>query len=122
MIIMAKHILVKGIVQGVGYRPFVYGLATRLGLHGWVCTTSGGVEILVDGQNRHVDHFIQALSREKPSLAKIDSLEVSEVSTISLSTFEIREAQDLQGAYQPLPPDIALCPDCERELFNPKAR
>ena len=46
---MAKHIPVKGIVQGVGFRPYVYGLATRYHLHGWVCNTSGGVEILVEG-------------------------------------------------------------------------
>ena len=68
---MAKHILVKGIVQGVGFRPFVYGLATRLHVHGWVCNTSGGVEILVDGQNGNMEQFIQALSQEKPPLAVI---------------------------------------------------
>ena len=119
---MAKHILVKGIVQGVGFRPFVYGLATRLHVHGWVCNTSGGVEILVDGQNSNIEQFIQALSQEKPPLAKIDSLEVNEAPAFLSSEFEIRESQNLQGAYQPLPPDIGICPDCERELFNPRDR
>lgn len=120
--IMAKHILVKGIVQGVGFRPFVHGLATRLGLHGWVCNTSGGVEILVDGQADHIERFIQSLSIEKPPLAKIDSMDVKEAPPTSLVNFEIRASLDVQGAYQPLASDIAICPDCERELFNPKDR
>ena len=119
---MAKHILVKGIVQGVGFRPFVYGLATRFNLHGWVCNTSGGVEILVDGQNSDVEQFLPAISLEKPPLAKIDSLEINEAPTDLSSVFEIRESQDVQGTYQPLSADLAICPDCERDLFNPKDR
>ena len=119
---MAKHILVKGVVQGVGFRPFVYGLATRLYLQGWVCNTAGGVEILVDGQSDNLKQFIQTLSIEKPSLAKIESLDVQEVPCTSLANFEIRASQDVQGVYQPLSADIAICPDCERELFNPKDR
>jgi hydrogenase maturation protein HypF len=119
---MAKHISVKGVVQGVGFRPFVYGLATRLNLHGWVCNTSGGVEILVDGLSPDLEQFIQSLSLEKPPLAKIDSLEVHEASSDSSSNFEIRESLHVDGAYQPLSADIAICPDCERELFNPRDR
>ena len=119
---MAKHISVKGVVQGVGFRPFVYGLAIRHHLHGWVCNTSGGVEILVDGETDDLERFIQSLPVEKPALAKIDSLEVNEAPIDLSSSFEIRESQDIQGAYQPLAADIAVCPDCERELFNPKDR
>ena len=119
---MAKHILVKGIVQGVGFRPFVHGLATRLNLHGWVCNTSGGIEILVDGQGEGLEQFIRSLSLEKPPLARIESLVVAEAPCDSSAIFEIREAQDVKGAYQPLSADIAICPDCERELFNPKDR
>src|SRR5215213_2460937 len=122
MIIVAKHISVKGVVQGVGFRPFVYELATRLSLYGWVCNTSGGVEILVAGKDSSVEQFIQALSVEKPPLAKIDSLDVKETADNSLSTFVIRESQDIEGAYQPLSADIAICPYCERELFDPKDR
>jgi len=117
---MAKHISVKGIVQGVGFRPFVYGLATRLDLHGWVCNTSGGVEILVDGQSSGVETFIRSLSLEKPPLARIDSIQVEEAPCDSSSTFEIHESQAIEGAFQPISPDMAICPDCERELFDPK--
>src|SRR5918995_4032535 len=122
MIIMAKHILVKGIVQGVGFRPYVYGLATRCHLRGWVCNTSGGVEIVVDGQTDDLEQFIQNLPVERPLPAKIDSLEVREVPPVTSPDFEIRESQDVHGAYQPLCADIAICPQCERELFNPKER
>jgi hydrogenase maturation protein HypF len=117
---MAKHISVKGVVQGVGFRPFVYGLATRLDLHGWVCNTSGGVEILVDGPWSNLEKFVQSLSREKPPLAKIDSIQVDEAPSDSSSSFEIHVSQSVEGAYQPLSPDMGICPDCERELFNPK--
>lgn len=117
---MAKHISVKGVVQGVGFRPFVYGLATRLDLHGWVCNTSGGVEILVGGQDCHIQEFIQLLTSEKPPLAKIDSVQVKEVPCDDSANFEIRESQAVGGAYQPISADVAICPDCERELFNPK--
>jgi hydrogenase maturation protein HypF len=117
---MAKHISVKGVVQGVGFRPFVYGLATRLDLHGWVCNTSGGVEILVDGQCSNLEKFIQSLPLEKPPLAKIDSIQVDEAPCDSSSSFEIHMSQAVAGAYQPISPDMAICADCERELFNPK--
>ena len=117
---MAKHISVKGVVQGVGFRPFVYGLATRLNLHGWVCNTSAGVEILVDGQCSNLEKFIQSISADKPPLARIDSIHVEDSVDEVPSDFEIHESQSVEGAYQPISPDMAICPDCERELFNPK--
>ena len=86
---MAKHILVKGIVQGVGFRPYIYGLATRYHLHGWVCNTSGGMEILVEGDREDLEGFIRSLPLEKPLLARIDSLEVSEAPSIVSLDFEM---------------------------------
>ncbi|HEX6269423.1 MAG TPA: carbamoyltransferase HypF [Anaerolineales bacterium] len=115
---MAKHISISGVVQGVGFRPFVYGLANQLDLHGWVRNTSGGVEILVDGQNSNLEKFIQSLTREKPALAKIDTLRVEETPRKAFSSFEIRQSESVQDDYQPISADIAICPDCERELFN----
>ena len=117
---MAKHILVKGIVQGVGFRPFVYGLATRLNLHGWIRNTSAAVEIVVDGQKNSIDQFIQALSLEKPPLVKIDSLDVNEAQPEASWNFERCDLLNVHDAYPPLSADMAICPDCERELFNPK--
>jgi len=119
---MAKHISVTGVVQGVGFRPFVYGLATRLDLHGWVCNTSGGVEILVDGPSSNLEKFTQSLTLEKPALAKIDAVRVEEAPRQSFSSFEIRESQSVEGDYQPISADIAICADCEHELFDPDNR
>jgi len=120
---MAKHISVKGVVQGVGFRPFVYGLAIRFDLRGWVCNTSGGVEILVQGQASNIDRLIYSLSTEAPALAKIDDVAVyDESSDIEYSTFEIKESTSLEGAFQPISADVAICPDCERELFDPRDR
>ncbi|MGZ9221489.1 MAG: carbamoyltransferase HypF, partial [Anaerolineales bacterium] len=119
---MAKHISVTGVVQGVGFRPFVYGLATRLDLHGWVCNTSRGVEILVDGPSSNLEKFTQSLTLEKPALAKIDAVRVEEAPRQSFSSFEIRESQSVEGDYQPISADIAICADCERELFDPDNR
>ena len=120
---MTQKINITGVVQGVGFRPFVYGLATRLDLHGWVRNTSGGVEILVDGKARDIEQFVKSLDVEKPPLAKIDSLLVAEDQTsIDLPTFEIRESESILDAYQPISPDVTICPDCERELFDPRNR
>lgn len=121
MIIMPKHISVKGVVQGVGFRPFVYGLATRLALHGWVCNTSGGVKIYVEGDPSNVDCFIQKLTDEKPLLARIDSLEVRTAEAGSgYRTFEILPSLDLDDVYQPIVADLSTCSDCEREMFDPR--
>lgn len=118
---MAKHISVKGIVQGVGFRPFVYGLALRFDLHGWVCNTSGGVEIVVQGQPSNIDNFIQSLKSESPALAKIDDLVIYDESPeVEYSTFEIQISERVEGAFQPISADVAICPDCERELFDPR--
>ena len=119
----AKHIHVTGIVQGVGFRPFVYGLATRLDLHGWVYNTSAGVEIEVQGQKSKVESFINSLSTEAPPLAKIDSINVQDKNLdIEYPTFDIRHSTFIDGAFQPVSPDVSICADCERELFDPNDR
>ena len=121
---MAKHISVTGVVQGVGFRPFIYGLATRLDLRGWVCNTSGGVEILVEGKSINIEQFIKSLPFEKPPLAKIDSICLEEIKSADIEHrhFEIRESEVVEGAYQPISADVAICPDCEHELFDPGNR
>jgi hydrogenase maturation protein HypF len=114
------HVRVSGVVQGVGFRPFVYGLAKRLGLRGWVRNTSGGVEIVVEGHKSNVESFIHSLQTEAPPLARINSINSQvELSNIKYSTFDIRPSTNAEGAYQPISPDTAMCPDCERELFDP---
>jgi hydrogenase maturation protein HypF len=118
----AKRIFVTGIVQGVGFRPFVYGLAVRHQLTGWVCNTSAGVDIVIRGEPTEVDAFIESLPVELPPLARIDSLKVQDEPAGDFAGFEIRESESIEGAFQPISADTAICADCERELFDPHDR
>ncbi len=116
------HLHITGIVQGVGFRPFVYNLAQRLQLMGWVKNTSAGVEIEIDGEPAQIADFVQRLQSELPPLAKIDSLRQTPLPASGFSQFEIIHSQALEGAFQPISPDVATCPDCLRELFDPQDR
>ena len=116
---MSKHIHVTGVVQGVGFRPFVYGLATRLELYGWVCNTSAGVEIQIEGPEGSVTSFVEALSAEAPPLARIDQVATEDVHVDGFTSFDIRHSTAIEGAFQPISPDVSICADCEQELFDP---
>jgi hydrogenase maturation protein HypF len=118
----AKRIFVTGIVQGVGFRPFVYGLAVHHGLIGWVCNTSAGVVIVIQGDPAGVAAFVESLPAELPPLARIDSLSVWDEPAGDFAGFEIRESESIAGAFQPISADTAICADCERELFDPQNR
>ncbi|MDT8305797.1 MAG: carbamoyltransferase HypF, partial [Anaerolineae bacterium] len=117
-----SRIHITGVVQGVGFRPFVYGLARRYGLAGWVRNTSAGVDIEVDGPAESLAAFAQALRAEAPALARIDSLEVRDRAPDGFNTFEIANSAPVAGAFQPISPDVSLCADCRRELFDPADR
>lgn len=120
---MSKHISVTGVVQGVGFRPFVYGLAKRLDLRGWVRNTSGGVEILVEGDRLQVERFVHSLKTEAPALARIETISItSGFPDANLQTFNIQPSTAVEGAFQPVSPDVAICPECQRELFDPDDR
>ena len=113
---------ITGIVQGVGFRPFVYGLAVRTGLSGWVRNTSSGVDIEVDGPAAALDGFTAALRNELPPLARIDSLVATPRPADGFTGFNILASQAQEGAFQPISPDMAICSDCRRELFDPADR
>ena len=113
---------IAGIVQGVGFRPFVYGLADRFALTGWVRNTSAGVDIEVDGTQETLDMFVQALKTELPPLARVDSFDVSFGIPGHFDKFEIISSEAVEGAFQPISPDVCICPDCLSELFDPDDR
>ena len=115
----AIHIHVVGIVQGVGFRPFVYKLAMRNSLLGWVRNSSSGVDIVLEGSQTNLDRFIQQLISEKPALATIDQVTKQTVTPKGFNTFEIIPSQEISGAFQPISPDVSICPDCLSELFDP---
>jgi len=109
-------------VQGVGFRPFVYNLAQRLGLAGWVRNTSAGVEIQVDATLPDLEAFIKALRADAPPLARIDDLTVSDRPFQGFTTFEIMDSTNIPESFQPISPDVAVCDDCLREMRDPQDR
>ncbi|MBW3623653.1 MAG: carbamoyltransferase HypF, partial [Armatimonadetes bacterium] len=112
----------RGTVQGVGFRPFVRRLADRHGLAGWVLNRSGDVEIEVEGPPTSLDSFLHSLTAESPPLARIETVSSVETKPMGGSCFNIRDSFSVPGESQPVPPDVAPCEDCLRELFHPEDR
>jgi hydrogenase maturation protein HypF len=118
----AARLTVFGVVQGVGFRPYVYRLARRLGLDGWVENAGSGVEIHVEGPARAaVEEFPAALRSGLPPLASIERLDVRPARAEGLRGFEIRRTRDRSG-FVFISPDIATCPDCLAEIETPGER
>jgi hydrogenase maturation protein HypF len=113
---------ITGIVQGVGFRPFVYGLAQQQGLKGWVRNTSAGVDIEVDGSRERLSTFLHALYNDAPPLARIDEIAFDYQDPCGYTQFEITHSAPIPGAFQPISPDVSICPDCLSELFDPADR
>ena len=117
-----KRVLVQGIVQGVGFRPTVYGYAQKLGLTGWILNSAHGVEIEVHGELAQVYAFLHELRTKPPQMAQIDTFLVSDVATNPYGSFQILASQDNPHDFLPVSPDLDVCPDCLRELFDPANR
>ncbi len=119
-----QRFTVTGVVQGVGFRPFVHRIATDLGLTGFVGNDSGAVFLEVQGPGAHIDEFRRRLRAEVPPLASISAVHVVDVDADTLcdTGFRIVESQPVAGATTPIPPDIAVCDDCIAELFDPSDR
>ncbi|MDQ2696147.1 MAG: carbamoyltransferase HypF, partial [Pseudomonadota bacterium] len=116
------RLLVRGAVQGVGFRPFVYRLARELGLNGWVGNTAGGVAVEVEGPPARLKAFIRRLRQQPPALARVDAIAVRRRPAAGISGFAIR-ASDGAGAMRvSVLPDIAACPACVAEIFHPADR
>jgi hydrogenase maturation protein HypF len=118
-------IIVTGIVQGVGFRPFIYRMAKRQGLRGFVRNRADAVvEISVEGGKPRIDAFLQSLKQEKPPLARLDSVQVDYSETeVGLADFTIeKSSQERTRSGSVIPPDIAICDDCVKELKSPGDR
>jgi hydrogenase maturation protein HypF len=111
-------ISVRGIVQGVGFRPFVYGLAVKHNLKGWVYNTSEDVKIEVEGTAEAVEQFVRELETKAPPLAHIENVSIEYHSPRRYKNFEIRQSQAQEGKYQLISPDVATCQPCLGELLN----
>ncbi|MCX5784490.1 MAG: carbamoyltransferase HypF [Elusimicrobia bacterium] len=117
-----KLILVKGVVQGVGFRPNVYKLALADKIGGWVKNDAGGVTIEAEGAEPSLKKFISDLKLKKPPLSRVDSISVSSLSPLSENKFKIIKSGGIAGSSAIIPVDLALCADCRRELLTPGNR
>ena len=117
-----RQIRIRGVVQGVGFRPFVHNLARGIGLAGYVLNSSAGVLAEVEGAPNALDCFVVRLRSEVPPLARIEEMLVAEIDPLGERNFEIRESQALEGEFVLVSPDAATCPDCFRDFTEPANR
>ena len=115
-------IRIKGIVQGVGFRPFIYKLALQTGIKGTVNNDSKGVIIKVTVAETALESFIEDIKLYKPPLSQIDSIEYKEISYRKYSSFAIIDSESLEDQVTIIPPDISICDDCLNELNDPNNR
>jgi len=120
--VIRKNIKVFGIVQGVGFRPFIYNLATASNLTGTVFNTSQGVIIEVEGPSDLVNDFINNISKTAPPLAVITDIQSSDIAVTRIAGFNILKSENRENISTLISPDVAVCDDCLRELFDPKDR
>jgi hydrogenase maturation protein HypF len=115
------RVTIRGAVQGVGFRPFVYRLAHEMGLAGWVNNSSAGVFVEAEGSEPDLRQFLARLENEKPAIALIQSLEAVFLDPVGFSGFEIRESTGGEKRALVMP-DLATCPACVAEIFDPGNR
>jgi hydrogenase maturation protein HypF len=117
------HLKVQGMLQGVGFRPFVYTLATELGLGGWVCNSDGGVDIEVEGDTINLSTFLERLERDRPTHSFLVRMETNWLPPLGDKHFEIHSSeQNAPTKSVWILPDLATCPDCLQEIFDPRNR
>jgi hydrogenase maturation protein HypF len=112
---------IGGTVQGVGFRPFVYSLATGLDLSGFVLNDASGVVVEIEGSPESLEAFATAL-REPPPLATVATVEATEIEAVGSSSFEIRTSEGGAEVAAAIAPDVATCPACLAEILDPSER
>jgi hydrogenase maturation protein HypF len=120
--VSAVRVHITGVVQGVGFRPFVYRIAARHGVTGWVLNAADGVHVHGEGPPAALERFLAAIAGEPPAAAQIASLVAESAPGEGYATFEIRESARDAAVTTRVSPDLAICADCLRELFDPANR
>ncbi|MFC1907779.1 carbamoyltransferase HypF [Chloroflexota bacterium] len=121
-VVKLAKIRVRGVVQGVGFRPFVYRLSQEHNLKGWVRNTSGNVEIELEGDEEYLNKFLADIEAKTPPMAHIEKVETTFHPLKGYTDFQIYQSLSQEGKYQLVSPDIAVCDDCKREIFYPTDR
>jgi hydrogenase maturation protein HypF len=111
---------ITGIVQGIGFRPFIYNLAQKHLIRGWVLNNEKGVLIDAESEDGNLDRFIQDIPKLAPPLARIESFDVKYLEPLGYRTFEIRKSEEAQEKFTLISPDVATCDQCLSELFSPQ--
>jgi hydrogenase maturation protein HypF len=122
MKIKRVFIKVEGIVQGVGFRPFVYNLALSKELKGWVNNNSEGVSIDIEGSDANIEIFLNELKNNPPRLSRINNITIHEKSICYYNNFTIRESEKNIASITLISPDISLCKECREDILNPDNR
>lgn len=117
-----RYITVKGIVQGVGFRPFVYKIARENNLKGWVKNTSKGVYIDVEGTIEKINSFTYNLKHKSPIVSKIEEIIIENRQLVNYKGFKIEKSDREKDTVTLIPPDMGICKDCLRDIANPKNR
>ncbi|MFH0957151.1 MAG: carbamoyltransferase HypF, partial [Pseudomonadota bacterium] len=122
MLVCRKQLILKGTLQGIGFRPTVYRLATSHGLSGWVINTTEAVRIEIEGTETQCNRFISELPGAIPPPGHVETLEVFEISPTGAKGFDIQTSLATKREITPIPPDVAVCDNCVAELFDPHDR
>ncbi|HBO96430.1 MAG TPA: carbamoyltransferase HypF, partial [Candidatus Omnitrophica bacterium] len=122
MSVSRLRVTARGAVQGVGFRPFVWRLARELRLAGWVKNTAQGVLIEVEGGRENLDEFLSRLQTQKPAQSIIQHLDHSFLEPSGFQTFDILESDEALEKTTLVLPDLAACPQCCSEVFDPNNR
>ncbi|TFB08713.1 carbamoyltransferase HypF [Candidatus Atribacteria bacterium MT.SAG.1] len=118
-----ENIIIKGIVQGVGFRPFIHKLVQNYNLSGWVLNSNQGVEIDVEGEMEELNSFVSDIKVKLPPLARIEKIEVNQLHLIGYKGFSIKKSiTKEENGFVLVSPDISICEDCLQELFDPRNR
>jgi hydrogenase maturation protein HypF len=122
VLVQRMRIDVEGTVQGVGFRPFVYRLAHELGLSGWVKNTRKGLLIEVEGDSPAIEMFLQRLQTDAPTATSLESIRTRVIPVLDDAGFSINQSVESGQRVLVIPPDLATCADCQRELADPHDR
>lgn len=118
-----ENIIIKGVVQGVGFRPFIHKLVQNYNLSGWVLNSNQGVEIDIEGEMEELNSFVSDIKVKLPPLARIEKIEVNQLHLIGYKGFSIKKSiTKEENGFVLVSPDISICEDCLQELFDPRNR
>jgi hydrogenase maturation protein HypF len=117
-----RKLNITGVVQGVGFRPFIYQLADRYHLNGFILNSTAGVSVEIEGKENAIEAFVEALQRELPPLARIDMLSSDVGEYVGYTNFQILQSQTQNDKSALVSPDIAICENCLQEMHDPSNR